>query len=149
MRPWKRCQSEARIQIMSTLPFFVQCQAGKEVVLCYVARPRALSDRDLRDPSCITQFKVRDDASSHETHLALMSHMMAPSHLTPSSFSQHQGPAHSLKAMGSEQASKCQATEEDGGRQERQRRSCTGQMTHGSARARRHTRQIVPLYYDK
>lgn len=34
-------------------------QASKELVLCYVLRPRDLSDEDLADPSCIRRFQVQ------------------------------------------------------------------------------------------
>merc|ERR1719342_2029397 len=47
---WKKLMSMCRINE----------RAGKEVLFCYVVRPRDMMEEDLKSPSCIKRFKIME-----------------------------------------------------------------------------------------
>eukprot|EP00045_Choanoeca_perplexa_P003344 m.29951 g.29951 ORF g.29951 m.29951 type:complete len:420 (+) comp11992_c0_seq1:67-1326(+) len=56
--PWSEHDLPISWQYLSSISR-MSGQAGKEAVICYVTRPRKVTDEDLTDPSCLHQFKVQ------------------------------------------------------------------------------------------
>eukprot|EP00730_Choanoeca_flexa_P016909 TRINITY_DN8074_c0_g1_i4.p1 TRINITY_DN8074_c0_g1~~TRINITY_DN8074_c0_g1_i4.p1 ORF type:complete len:415 (+),score=42.35 TRINITY_DN8074_c0_g1_i4:711-1955(+) len=55
---WSACDQPISWQYLSNISR-MSGQAGKEAVICYVIRPRSLTDQDLAHPSCLPRLKVQ------------------------------------------------------------------------------------------